>query len=492
MLTLEAPTQCKPTLKGRPWRAETALRAKRAPGRVTYDNVNRLVSMANKINGGANISTFGYSYDAVGNRLTKTMISGTETYGYDNLNQLTSAQYPTGSPFANTGFNYDPLGNRTTVTNGAATTYTANNLNQYTQVNTNTLNYDPNGNLTSYNGFNFSYDYENRLIGATNGTTTASYGFDPFGRRISKIVNGTITNFVYDGDDLLAEYDSSGNLQKKYIYGQGVDEPIAMISGANTFYYNRDGLGSISELTDNTGTVVENYSYDVYGKTIIKDGNGNILTQSAIGNRFMFTGRELDSESGLYYYRARIYSPDLGRFLQTDPLHFDDENPYSYCGNNAINWIDPYGKQSITEKLTLITIVIAVGKLAIDYTVKAAQNLNQAVEQSTGKCIIGHAKDFINTVVAVSTLGPTMILQAAKEKTKEDGKTVTKHPDGTSTEVEPTRNDIGADGGISTIRKEKDASGNTVEVWHEVHVKGKLVHKDWHGPGNPPDNPVDR
>lgn len=311
----------------------------------SYDNVNRLVTMANKINGGANISTFGFAYDAVGNRLSKTTTVGQETYGYDNLNQLTSVQYPAGSPFANTGFNYDPLGNRITVTNGSATTYTANNLNQYTQVNSATLNYDSNGNLTGNAGWTYSYDYENRLTSATNGTTTASYGYDAFGRRISKTVGGVTTNYFYDGDSLIAEYDASDTLLRKYIHSDNIDEPIAMISGSNTYYYNRDGLGSTSELTDGTGTTVEKYQYDVYGKTIIKDSSDNVLTASAIGNRFGFTGRELDVETGLYFYRARYYSPDLGRFLQTDPVDYmDGSSIYEYCFNNPVNYSDSTGE----------------------------------------------------------------------------------------------------------------------------------------------------
>ena len=95
-----------------------------------------------------------------------------------------------------------------------------------------------------------SYDYENRLVSATNGATTAAYQSDGLGRRISKTVNGTTTNYLYDGDQIIAEYDSAGTLQRKYIYSLGIDEPIAMISGANTYFYDRDGLGSISELTD--------------------------------------------------------------------------------------------------------------------------------------------------------------------------------------------------------------------------------------------------
>ena len=157
-------------------------------------------------------------------------------------------------------------------------------------------------------------------------------------------MDGVTTNFVYDGDQILAEYDQAGTLQKKYVYGSGIDEPILMQSGANKYYYNRDGLGSVSEITDNAGTVIEKYSYDVYGKAVIKDASDNMLTQSAIGNRYGFTGRELDYETGLYHYRARAYSPELGRFLQTDPIgYYDATNLYQYTGNSPNNFLDPLG-----------------------------------------------------------------------------------------------------------------------------------------------------
>jgi len=102
--------------------------------------------------------------------------------------------------------------------------------------------------------------------------------------------------------------------------------------------------GNESVLSDSSHNIVEKYSYDVFGKPTIRNSQGNIITTSAYGNRFMFTGREYDSESGLYYYRARNYSPWIGRFLQTDPIGYAAGlNLYTYCGNNPISWIDPLG-----------------------------------------------------------------------------------------------------------------------------------------------------
>ena len=103
-------------------------------------------------------------------------------------------------------------------------------------------------------------------------------------------------------------------------------------------------MGLVVTITDSSGDIVEKYTYDVYGNVIIKGNNDNVLSQSNINNRYMFTGREYDEESGLYYYRARMYSSELGRFLQPDPIsYYDSMNLYQYVKNNPVNWIDPMG-----------------------------------------------------------------------------------------------------------------------------------------------------
>ena len=103
-------------------------------------------------------------------------------------------------------------------------------------------------------------------------------------------------------------------------------------------------MGSIVTITDSSGDIVEKYFYDAYGNVIIKGSNNNVLSQSAINNRYMFTAREYDAETGLYYYRARMYSSELGRFLQPDPIsYYDSMNLYQYVKNNPVNFIDPFG-----------------------------------------------------------------------------------------------------------------------------------------------------
>ncbi len=170
---------------------------------------------------------------------------------------------------------------------------------------------------------------------ATTPAHAATYTYDAFGRRIQKNVDSTITNFIYDGDQVILETDAIGITQAKYIYGPGIDEPILMERGGETYYYHFDGLGSVTAITDSSGTTVESYTYDVYGAP---------NTTSSIDNPYLFTGRRYDAEAGLYYYRARYYSPTLGRFLQTDPIgYIADLNLYRYCLNNPIIYSDALG-----------------------------------------------------------------------------------------------------------------------------------------------------
>ena len=176
-----------------------------------------------------------------------------------------------------------------------------------------------------------------------------SYVYDPAGRRIEKKYDGTtVVKYLYDGGHYLAEYDGSNNLLRKYLYGPCVDEPISMIDvehDSATYYYHFDGLGSVIALTNSSGTTAVLYEYSVYGQVAASDPNHP--------NRFMFTGREFDKETGLYYYRARYYNPEIGRFLQTDPTGYGDGmNLYRYCRNNALNLRDALGTDPVPDPET--------------------------------------------------------------------------------------------------------------------------------------------
>ena len=161
-------------------------------------------------------------------------------------------------------------------------------------------------------------------------------------------MNGTTTKYVYDGADLIAETNTAGTVTARYLFGPSMDEPLELKRGTTTSYYSADGLGSIAHLTNASGTIAESSTDDPDGLPTLKNGSGTVIPTSALGNPFLFTGREWDSETGLYGYRARDYKPSIGRFLSRDPLGYaPDANLYRYVGNNPLTFVDPFGSFSL-------------------------------------------------------------------------------------------------------------------------------------------------
>lgn len=328
--------------------AETVY-ARDAAGRVTNMTLRLTATPANVLWSAA------YGYDAVGNRAwVKDKDGRGDVYQYDATYQVTGVKYnvddPTvgyasaTNPSRTVTYTWDALGNRSSVVdNGSSTGYSVNNLNQYSSVGGTNLTYDTRGNLTGDGTWTFGYDHGNHLVSASKTGTTVSYAYDGMGRRISKTVNGTTTRYLYSGDDLIEERDGTGMVLAKYVYEAGVDRPVKVIKGANTYWFQQDALGNVVALVNASGQVAEKYTYDIFGAPTIKDGSGSTLSSSATA--FLFTGREWDSETGLYHYRARACSPVLGRFLQPDPIDFDagDSNLYRYCQNSPIYFVDPSG-----------------------------------------------------------------------------------------------------------------------------------------------------
>lgn len=220
--------------------------------------------------------------------------------------------------------------------------FSVNVSNELTSTPNTSYTYDSNGNtLTktdSTGTTSYAWDFENRLASVTlpGSSGAVSFKYDPFGRRIYKSSSSATNVYAYDGDNLIEETSSSGTATTRYQFGPTIDEPLGVLVGATTDYYQADDLGSITSLSNSSGANAETYTYDSFGNLIASTGS--------VTSRYRYTGREFDSETGLYYYRARVYDARAGRFIGEDPIEFDGGiNLYEYVQNRPVDMTDPMG-----------------------------------------------------------------------------------------------------------------------------------------------------
>jgi len=304
----------------------------------TYDNANRLT----QITQGTNVVNF--VFDSA-NRLTSRNHSNgiIVEYGYDQASKLTSITYKKDATLlGNLTYEYDSLGKRARTGGSFArtslpqplTAATYNQSNQLSNRSGTNLTYDNNGNLTSDGVNTYSWNARNELVSISGPGLTASFQYDASGHRINKSDNAISTSYLYDGVNIVQEL--SGATPTANTLTAGVDKVMTRNDAAGTRVPLTDPLGSSVALVDDTGTLQTQYTYDPFGNTT--------TTGAASSNSSKYTGRE-DDGTGLYYYRARYYSPSLQRFISEDPIGFGggDANLYAYVGNDPVNSGDPSG-----------------------------------------------------------------------------------------------------------------------------------------------------
>ncbi len=364
-----------------------------------YDLGKRMTGKTATNGGNTVINNYTYSYNAGGMKTAeiRNHAGGAKTaYEYDNVYRLTKIVKDKDTVNETSiSVKLDEVDNILSMTTkkGADITKTEavvsdSKLHQYSSFGDWGISYDQKGNMVRKATQQFEYDYKNNLIGYKDQGITASYKFDVFGRRVEKDVNGTVTKYVYAGEQVLEEFDGN-TLAKQFIYGSGIDEVfnVKILTGnkAGDYYYHTDGIGSVTAVTNSTGEIVERVKYGIFGVPIILDKDGNEIAESLIGNTYLFHGRRFDKESNTYHYRRRSYDPTMGRFLQVDPLGYvDSMNLYQAFNMNGINYIDPIGKEwgpASVDLRTRSNLEKAVGQ-------KKADQMMETYEQSKRACTL--------------------------------------------------------------------------------------------------------
>ena len=301
----------------------------------TYDDANRLTQITR------GTPTVSFAYDNANRRTSLTLPNGiVMSYSYDNSSELTGITYTNGSTTLGTlTYGYDLAGRSTSMGGSYArialplgvseAEYNANN--QLTEWGTASLFYDANGNITSDGVNSYTWNARNQLASMNFGAN--SFRYDAYGRRVTKTISSTTTNYLYDGANILQEL--SGTTPTANLLSGGIDEVFTRTDSNGTANFLTDALGSAINLTDSSANSLVQYGFEPFGNTFVTSGSS--------ANPFQYTGRENDG-TGLYFNRARYFNPTLQRFISEDPrANASDIDFYAYAANDPVLLRDPSG-----------------------------------------------------------------------------------------------------------------------------------------------------
>ncbi len=339
-----------------------------------YDQGRRLTTKEAKNKNSDLINKYNYGYNKV--HMKKYEQRGHDSnkgdvFSYDEIYRLTGVKFNSPDPTdpatdqyeKKKALTFDDLSNIVRIVetmNGQDKAITTEipadsnyfKLNQYERFDQWGLSYDLNGNITQKGTQKMYHDYRNRMVRVTEGTTTTGNKYDALGRRIQKVFStgsqSKTENYYYADQQVIEVRDGNDQVLRQYIFGNGIDEVVRMDtyngSTITPYYFHSNGIGSTTAVTDVNGQVVERYKYDLYGMPTFMDAAGNVISKSAIDNNILFQGREYEPETNFYYYRARHFDPIMGRFLQVDPMGYQDSmNLYQAFNMNPFNFTDPFG-----------------------------------------------------------------------------------------------------------------------------------------------------
>ncbi len=358
-----------------------------------------LTDIENKFGTTNTISKYSFVNDSLDRRSSMTKngsvygnTAKTESYTYNNRSELINATSSVDTNF-NFQYGFDALGNRTSYTNnGSTTSYATNNLNQYSSITANGVptspDYNEDGCMLNYDGWNYTYNGENRLVKAEKGIQKLEFKYDYAGRRVEKKVfeNDTLTKhqkFVYNGFKLIEQLNAltNDNIESKFIWAG--DNLLALQQGNTNYSYVADGNKNIRQLINSsTGGVVNSYNYSPFGKLINE--------VESVENPFKFSSEFADSETGLVYYNYRYYNPELGRWTKRDPIEeFGGWNLYNFTDNKVINNVDSLGLIDVVQVaegvLDVKTIVADIDKFITNK--KSADKWYKEALNALKKCL---------------------------------------------------------------------------------------------------------